>query len=70
MIRLEKFDKDSYADLISWINSEEELMQFAGPSFNFPLTNEQLETSLSDTNRFAFKIVNNKTNTSIGHSEI
>jgi RimJ/RimL family protein N-acetyltransferase len=70
MIRLEKFDKDSYANLISWVNSEEELMQFARPAFNFPLTNEQLVVSLNDKNRFAFKVVDSKTNISIGHSEI
>jgi RimJ/RimL family protein N-acetyltransferase len=45
-------------------------MQFAGPAFSFPLTNEQLDKSLSDKNRFAFRVVNDKTNFSIGHSEI
>ena len=70
MIRLEKFDKDFYADLISWVNSEEELMQFAGPAFNFPLTNQQLDESLSDKNRIAFRIVDDNTNLSIGHAEI
>lgn len=70
MIRLEKFGRDSYADLISWVDSEETLMQFAGPAFNFPLTPEQLDISLSDKNRIAFKIVSNETNLSIGHSEI
>ena len=70
MIKLETFDKDSYEDLISWINSEEQLMQFAGPAFTFPLTKEQLEISLSDQSRCAFKVVNCKTNVAIGHSEI
>jgi RimJ/RimL family protein N-acetyltransferase len=70
MLRLETFDKESYEDLISWIGSEEQLMQFAGPAFTFPLTKEQLEISLSDKNRFAFKVINCKTNIAIGHSEI
>ncbi len=70
MIRLEKFDRDNYADLISWVDSEETLMQFAGPAFKFPLTPEQLDISLNDKNRIAFRIVSNKTNLSIGHSEI
>lgn len=70
MIRLEKFERDFYADLISWVDTEEQLMQFAGPAFNFPLTREQLDKSLSDKNRFAFRVVNEKTNVSIGHSEI
>jgi len=70
MIRLEKFDSKFYADLISWVDTEEQLMQFAGPAFNFPLTTEQLDMSLKDKNRFAFRVVNDKTNISIGHSEI
>lgn len=70
MIRLEHFDKENYADLISWVTSEEELMQFAGPQFKFPLTPEQLDISLSDTNRYAFRIVTNETDVSIGHAEI
>src|SRR5450432_1415217 len=69
-IRLDKFDKENYADLISWVDSEETLMQFAGPVFKFPLTPEQLDISLSDQNRIAFRIVSNETNLSIGHSEI
>jgi RimJ/RimL family protein N-acetyltransferase len=70
MIRLEKFTSANYADLISWIDSEESLMQFGGPLFKFPLTNEQLDTSLSDPQRVAFCIVSNETNKSIGHCEI
>jgi RimJ/RimL family protein N-acetyltransferase len=70
MIRLETFGKESYEGLISWVGSEEQLMQFAGPAFTFPLTVDQLEVSLSDKNRFAFKVVNCETNVVIGHSEI
>jgi RimJ/RimL family protein N-acetyltransferase len=70
MLRLETFNKDSYEELISWIGSEEQLMQFAGPAFTFPLTKEQLEISLSDKNRFAFKVVACKTNVVIAHAEI
>lgn len=70
VIRIEKFEEINYQDLISWIDSEEELMQFAGPLFKFPLTVEQLNASLSDKNRIAFRVVNNQTNSSIGHSEL
>ena len=69
-IRFENFSKENYDDLISWIDNEEFLMQFAGPLLNFPLTHEQLTTSLSDKNRIAYRIVNNETNLSIGHCEI
>ncbi len=57
MMRLIKFEQEVYANLISWIHSEEDLMQFAGPAFSFPLTNEQLASSLSDKNRFAFIVI-------------
>lgn len=70
MIRLERFHKDSYAALVSWVDSEETLMQFAGPAFHFPLTDEQLDKSLSDKNRFAFRAVDDKTNVPVGHGEI
>lgn len=70
MLRLEKFEKEFYAELISWVENEEFLMQFAGPGFNFPLTNEQLDNSLSDKNRYAFRVVNTKTNLSVWYSEI
>ena len=70
MVRLEKFDKGFYADLISWVDSEELLLQFAGPAFSYPLTNEQLDKSLADKNRIAFRVVNDNTNFSIGHCEI
>ena len=59
-----------YADLICWVDSEEALMQFAGPAFSFPLTNEQLDLSLSEKNRYAFRVIDNGTNLSIGHCEI
>jgi hypothetical protein len=39
-IRLEPFGQQNYADLISWINNAEELMQFGGPLFKFPITEE------------------------------
>jgi RimJ/RimL family protein N-acetyltransferase len=69
MIQLEKFDNKNYDLLISWIDSAEMLMQFAGPAFTFPLTREQLDTSLSDKNRLAFKVVDTS-NEHIGHAEV
>ena len=70
MIVIEKFTSGDFKNLISWINSEEELMQFAGPQLTFPLTNEQLEKSLTNENVLTFKVVDNSTNLSIGHAEI
>ena len=70
MIRLEKFDQTCYEMLLSWTESAEELMQFAGPAFTFPLTREQLDKSLSDPNRFAFSVVDRNSEKMIGHAEI
>ena len=70
MIRLEKFDRGDYHNLISWIDSEEMLVQIAGRQMQFPVTAEQLDLSQSDKNRFAFSIVWNETNQSIGHCEL
>ena len=70
MVILQKFDTNFYADLISWVDNEEQLMQFAGPEFSFPLTVEQLDKALTDKNRYAFRVVDDSTNTAIGHCEI
>jgi len=70
MIQLEKFGREHYDDLISWVDSEEALMQFGGPLFKFPLTPEQLDESISDKNRIAFRLVDEETNKGIGHAEI
>jgi RimJ/RimL family protein N-acetyltransferase len=70
MIYLEPFDRQHYDDLISWVENEEELMQFAGPLFKFPLTPEQLDESISDKNRIAFRLVDGESNKGIGHAEI
>jgi RimJ/RimL family protein N-acetyltransferase len=69
-IRLEKFGRENYAGLIGWVDSEEALMQFAGPLLKYPLTAEQLDISLSDKNRLAFQVVDNENNQGIGHAEI
>jgi RimJ/RimL family protein N-acetyltransferase len=68
-IRLEKFSEKDFDRLISWINDEKELIQFAGPIFTFPLTHEQLHNYLADIKRHAFKIIHNETNNTIGHCE-
>ena len=57
MIRLEKFNRVDYPTLISWVDSPETLMQIAGPTLHFPLTQDQLDQSLRDPNRYPFKVV-------------
>ncbi len=70
MISLLPFTATDYDQLISWVTDEEMLMQFAGPSFQFPLTAAQIELSLADKNRIAFKIIYNAGKISIGHAEL
>ena len=70
MIRLEKFDKKSYSELINSIKNAKDLMQFGGPEFTFPLTEQQIDKTLSDENRIAFRVVNTVDVTTIGHCEI
>ena len=70
MIELRQFDKTDFDRLISWIDSEKFMIQFAGPIFTFPLTTEQLEKYISDKNRLPFKVIMIKTGKVIGHAEI
>src|SRR5438067_2455808 len=70
MIQLQKLDRKDYDLFISWVDTPETLMQFAGPTFSFPLTAEQLDQSLKDSKRFAFKVMDIPTTTMIGYAEI
>ena len=51
MIELQYFDVSDFQQLIDWIDTPEFLLQFGGPYFSFPLTEEQLENYLKDTNK-------------------
>jgi len=70
MIELQKFTESDFDKLISWIKSEEDLIQFAGTIFTYPLNREQLLKYVSDNRRYTFKVVLIESNESIGHCEI
>ena len=70
LIKLSPFLKTDFSKLISWVDSEETMVQFAGTYFSFPLTETQLEQYLKDKNRFVYKVVHTLTKTAIGHAEI
>jgi|SRR4051812_35671921 len=70
MVELQQFNKTDFSRLISWIDSEEMLMQFAGGIFKFPLTQEQLADYLQDEKRIAFKVVTVDKDEVIGHAEV
>lgn len=69
-ITLEPFTLADSNRLIQWINSEEELIQFAGPYFTYPLTEVQIENYLKLPNKDAFKVIQADTIEVIGHGEI
>jgi RimJ/RimL family protein N-acetyltransferase len=70
LIRIEPFEAEDFNRLIAWIESEEDLIQFAGPLFVFPLTVKQLASYLSDPNRKPFKVIRLDGNKVIGHAEL
>jgi len=70
VIRLKKFTENDFDNLLSWINSEEELIQFAGTIFSFPLTKEQLYKYVKIPGVNAFKVLYEEENITIGHAEI
>jgi RimJ/RimL family protein N-acetyltransferase len=70
MIELKPFRKNDFSTLIQWIDKEDDLIQFSGNIFSFPLTDNQLDDYLADLNRNAFKVVYKDDNSIIGHSEI
>ena len=68
--QLVPFGPQYFPTLISWITSEEELVQFAGPTFRYPLTPAQLTTNLADPKRQAFALVGRAHPDLLGHGEI
>ena len=70
MIKIVKFEKEDFSRLISWIDSEKLLIQFAGPIFSYPLTIPQLDQYISDPNKQIFKVLDPITNVVFGHGEI
>lgn len=70
MIELQPFTIDDAPALISNIKNERALLQFAGPVYQFPLTEDQLEEDLNDENRTLFKIIDRNTQNVIGHAQI
>lgn len=70
MIALQPFHIQDAPELISNIKNQRALLQFAGPMYSFPLTEDQLEGDLLDENRTLFKIVDIENQNTIGHAQI
>ncbi len=73
MLTLEYFDRSDFDQLISWINDEELLMNWAGSLFSFPLTHKSLEWYIEDVNEiassdaFIYKAVDTTSGNTVGH---
>lgn len=70
MITLSKLTPRDFETFRSWIDSEEELIQFAGTYFTYPLTDEQLHNYINDPQRKAFKVILKETDEVIGNIEL
>ncbi|WP_028979863.1 GNAT family N-acetyltransferase [Sporocytophaga myxococcoides] len=70
MITFEPFTPDDFDRLISWIENEEDLMQFAGPYFSYPLTKSQLDEYVNSKDRKPLKIKLTESGEYIGHCEL
>lgn len=70
MIELCKLEPADFDIFKSWITNKDALIQFAGPIFSFPLTDEQLHQYITDERRIAYKVILLETNTIIGNAEL
>lgn len=70
MIKLEPFTNRDFLRLINWIDSERALVQFAGPIFSYPLTENQLTAYLNNKALIPKRIVDIASGEVIGHCEL
>ncbi|MBM3926176.1 MAG: GNAT family N-acetyltransferase [SAR202 cluster bacterium] len=75
MIKLERFEKSDIKRLLGWVHSAEELLQWSGPAYNWPLDEKQLEANLQGAmtnppSRMIWKAVDTDTGKVFGHIEL
>jgi len=70
MLTFEPFTSDDFDRLISWIENEEDLIQFAGTYFSYPLTKSQLDEYIKSKDRQPLKIKLTESGEFIGHCEL
>ncbi len=70
MIEFKRFGKEDFERFKSWISSQSYLLQFAGPVFTYPVTDEQLVAYVSDPRRSPYKVCLTDTGEVIGHCEL
>src|SRR4051794_5349296 len=72
MIELQYFERSDFQQLISWIDSPAFLLQWSGPAFDYPLTEDQLENYIKNANKedsdtLVYKVIDRETKDVIGH---
>lgn len=72
MIELRFFERSDIQQLINWIETPEFLLQWGGPNFSFPLTEQQLKNYLKDANNdnsqvMVYSVLEKETGNVIGH---
>ncbi|KGX92553.1 aminoglycoside 6-adenylyltransferase [Pontibacillus halophilus JSM 076056 = DSM 19796] len=69
MIALRPFTKQDYTQLMDWVPTEHVLRQWAGPSFTYPLTSQQLDEYVNERkeDRWIFTVLSVQSGLSIGH---
>lgn len=67
MIEFKPFERSHYPQLINWVQSPDFLLQWAGSSLHYPLTNEQLDNYQQDPAILAYSVYQKGTSKVIGH---
>ncbi|MCZ6535875.1 MAG: GNAT family protein [Dehalococcoidia bacterium] len=75
MIELQPFGTEDFDRLIGWIESPEDLLQWAGPAYIHPLDREQLEANFQrslgeNPSRLIFRAVDSSNSSVVGHVEL
>jgi RimJ/RimL family protein N-acetyltransferase len=70
MIHLEPFSENDFDTFKTFVSNQEELTQFAGPGFTWPISNKQLEKYINDPCSHPYKVVYNENDKIIGHCEL
>ena len=70
MINLEKFEEVDFDRLINWVDSEESMILFSGPIFDYPITHSQLDHYVNTENRLVYKVIDADYKEVIGYAEL
>jgi RimJ/RimL family protein N-acetyltransferase len=70
MIELQRLVESDFDIFRSWITNANDLIQFAGQIFQYPLTDAQLSSYILDHRRIVYKVVLQKNNSMIGNAEL